>query len=32
MVYAMELRADIDAGLQDAKAGRVVEFDRLRKD
>ena len=25
LLYALELRADIDAGLQDAKAGRVVE-------
>jgi predicted transcriptional regulator len=32
LLYALELRADIDAGLQDAKAGRVVELDQLRKD
>jgi predicted transcriptional regulator len=28
LFYALELRADIDAGLQDAKAGRVVELDQ----
>jgi hypothetical protein len=32
LLYAMELRADIDSGLQDAKAGRVVELEQLRKD
>ncbi|HEY6455462.1 MAG TPA: hypothetical protein VIY90_09310 [Steroidobacteraceae bacterium] len=32
LLYALELRADVDGGLSDAKAGRVVEVDELRKD
>jgi hypothetical protein len=30
-LYALELRADIDAGLQDVKPARLVELDQLRK-
>jgi predicted transcriptional regulator len=32
LLYAVELRADVEAGLTDAKAGRVVDVDQLRKD
>jgi predicted transcriptional regulator len=32
LLYALELRADVEAGLSDAKAGRVVDVDQLRKD
>ncbi len=32
LVYALELRADIEAGLADAKAGRVAEVDQVRQD
>ena len=32
LLCALELRADVEAGLSDAKAGRVVEVDQLRKD
>jgi predicted transcriptional regulator len=31
-LYALEVRADIEAGLSDAKAGGVVDVDELRKD
>jgi len=32
LLYALELRADVEAGLSDAMARRVVEVDQLRKD
>jgi predicted transcriptional regulator len=32
LLYALELRADIEAGLADAKAGRLTEFEELRRD
>jgi hypothetical protein len=32
LLYALELRVDVEAGLSDAKAGRVVELNQLRKD
>jgi predicted transcriptional regulator len=32
LLYALELRGDVEAGLADAKAGRVVEAAELRQD
>jgi predicted transcriptional regulator len=32
LLYALELRADVEAGLADAKAGRVTEVEHLRQD
>jgi predicted transcriptional regulator len=32
LLYALELCADVDAGLADAKAGRVTEVAELRRD
>ena len=32
LLYALELRADVEAGLADAKAGRVTEVEQLRQD
>jgi predicted transcriptional regulator len=32
LLYALELRADVEAGLADAKAGRVTELEELRRD
>jgi hypothetical protein len=32
LVYALELRADVEAGIADAKAGRVTELEQLRRD
>jgi predicted transcriptional regulator len=32
LLYALELRGDIEAGLADAKAGRVAEAAELRRD
>jgi predicted transcriptional regulator len=32
LLYALELRADIEAGLADAKAGRLTEFEELPRD
>jgi predicted transcriptional regulator len=32
LLYAIELRADVEAGLADAKAGRVTEVEELRRD
>ena len=32
LLYALELRADIEAGLADAKAGRVTEVEEIRRD
>jgi predicted transcriptional regulator len=32
LLYALELRADIEAGLTDAKAGRVTDVEQLRRD
>jgi hypothetical protein len=32
LAYALELRADIEAGIADAKAGRVTEREQLRRD
>jgi predicted transcriptional regulator len=32
LLYALELRADVEAGLADAKAGRVTEVEELRRD
>jgi predicted transcriptional regulator len=29
--YALELRADVEAGLADAKAGRLTEVEELRR-
>jgi hypothetical protein len=31
LLYALELRADVEAGLSDARAGRVVEVNELRR-
>jgi predicted transcriptional regulator len=31
-LHALELRADIEAGLADAKAGRLIEAEKLRQD
>jgi hypothetical protein len=30
--YAVELRADVEAGLADAKAGRLTQVEELRRD
>jgi len=32
LLYAFELRADVDAGLADAKAERLTEVEELRRD
>jgi len=32
LLYAFELRADVDAGLADSKAGRLTDVDELRRD
>jgi hypothetical protein len=32
LLYALELRGDVEAGLADAKAGRVTGVDELRRD
>jgi hypothetical protein len=32
LLYALELRADVEAGLADAKAGRVADTDDLRRE
>ena len=32
LLYAVELRADIEAGIADAKAGRLLEVEELRRD
>ncbi len=32
LLYALELRGDVEAGLADAKAGRVAEAAELRRD
>jgi hypothetical protein len=32
LLYALELRVDVETGLSDANAGRVVEVEQLRKD
>jgi predicted transcriptional regulator len=32
LLYASELRADVEAGLADAKAGRVADTDDLRRE
>ena len=32
LLYTLELRADIEAGIADAKAGRVTSTDELRKE
>ena len=32
LLYALELRADVDAGIADANAGRVTGVDELRKE
>jgi predicted transcriptional regulator len=32
LLYALELRSDIEAGLADAKAGRVTDTDELRRE
>ena len=32
LLYALELRGDVEAGLADAKAGRVTEVEELRRD
>jgi predicted transcriptional regulator len=31
-LYALELRSDVEAGLADAKAGRVADADELRRE
>jgi predicted transcriptional regulator len=31
LLYALELRADVEAGLADAKAGRLTEVEELRR-
>jgi len=31
LLYALELRADVEAGLADAKGGRLTEVDELRR-
>ena len=31
LLYALELRADVEAGLADAKGGRFTEVDELRR-
>jgi hypothetical protein len=32
LLYAFELRADVDAGLADSKAGRLTDVEELRRD
>ena len=32
VLYALELRSDVEAGLADAKAGRVTDADELRRE
>jgi predicted transcriptional regulator len=32
LLYALELRGDVEAGLADAKAGRVTDSEDLRND
>jgi predicted transcriptional regulator len=32
LLYALELRGDVEAGLADAQAGRVTEVEELRRD
>jgi predicted transcriptional regulator len=32
LMYGLDLRADVEAGLADAKAGRVTEVGELRRD
>jgi predicted transcriptional regulator len=32
LLYAIELRADVDAGIADADAGRVTDVDELRRE
>jgi predicted transcriptional regulator len=32
LLYALELRSDVEAGLADAKAGRVSDTDELRRE
>jgi hypothetical protein len=32
LLYAFELRADVDTGLADSKAGRLTEVEELRRD
>jgi hypothetical protein len=32
LLYAFELRADVDAGLADSKAGRLTEVEELRRE
>jgi predicted transcriptional regulator len=32
LLYALELRGDVEAGLADAKAGRVTGVDEVRRD
>jgi len=32
LLYALELRADTEAGLTDVKAGRVTDVEQLRRD
>ncbi len=32
LLYALELRSDVEAGLTDAKAGRVADADELRQE
>jgi predicted transcriptional regulator len=31
-LYALEIHADVEAGLADAKAGRLTEVEELRRD
>jgi predicted transcriptional regulator len=31
-LYALKLRTDVEAGLADAKAGRLTEVEELRRD
>jgi predicted transcriptional regulator len=31
LLYAVELRADVEAGLADAKAGRLTQIEELRR-
>ena len=32
LLYALELRSDVEAGLADAKAGRVTDANELRRE
>jgi hypothetical protein len=32
LLYALELRGDVEAGLADAKSGRVTQVEELRRD